>query len=164
MHSSQDASDIVADRDPFNEASEEQLWSAVNAANMGSHISDLDMDVAEGGANFSVGQRQLICLARALLRRPKVLLMDEATSAVDQETDALIQAAIKQHFGDATMLTIAHRLNTILDSDKILVLENGRVLEFGTPDELRRQEGSSFAAMLNKEAHGVDDEHNDYLS
>ena len=97
--------------------------------------------------------------------RPLLLrTVDEATSAVDQETDALIQAAIKQHFGDATMLTIAHRLNTILDSDKILVLENGRVLEFGTPDELRRQEGSSFAAMLNKEAHGVDDEHNDYLS
>ena len=83
MHSSQDPSDIVADRDPFNEASEEQLWSAVNAANMGSHISDLDMDVAEGGANFSVGQRQLICLARALLRRPKVLLSECSNVGLD---------------------------------------------------------------------------------
>ena len=156
--------------DPFEMSTDDELWTVLRRANLGDVVDNLDMEVAEGGSNFSVGQRQLICLARALLRSPKVLLMDEATSAVDQETDLQIQSAISTHFGSATMLTIAHRLNTILDSDQILVLEAGKVLEYGSPQELRNTSGSAFAAMLNKESHGgggashgLDDEAADYL-
>merc|ERR1712125_261559 len=91
--------------------------------------SGLDSQVAEGGENFSQGQRQLLCIGRALLRKPKVLVMDEATASIDNETDATIQRMIRENFSDATVLTIAHRLNTIMDSDRILVLEDGKIVE-----------------------------------
>jgi ATP-binding cassette subfamily C (CFTR/MRP) protein 1 len=107
----------------------------------------LDHEVSEGGSNFSVGQRQLICLARALLRKTKILILDEATAAVDPETDELIQATIRSEFKDCTVLTIAHRLNTILDSDTIVVLGQGQVLEMDSPDNLLKQQDSHFRAM-----------------
>jgi ABC-type multidrug transport system fused ATPase/permease subunit len=99
-------------------------------------FTNLSSPISEGGLNLSQGQRQLLCLARAIVSRPKVMVLDEATSAVDMHTDALIQRSIREEFTDATLLVIAHRLSTIADFDRVLVLSDGRVAEFGTPREL----------------------------
>ena len=107
----------------------------------------LDSEVSEGGSNFSVGQRQLICLARALLRKTKILVLDEATATVDQETDDLIQATLRKEFADCTVLTIAHRLNTIMDSDRIAVFKKGELEEIGKPENLLQNNFSSFKSM-----------------
>lgn len=107
----------------------------------------LQHEVSESGENFSVGQRQLICLARALLRKTKVLILDEATAAVDLETDDLIQKTIRVEFKECTVLTIAHRLNTIMDSDRIIVLDKGQIVEFDSPSNLLANSNSIFAAM-----------------
>ena len=102
----------------------------------------------EEGSNFSAGQRQLLCIARTLLAKPTVLIMDEATSAVDAETDALIQRTVRAEFADVTVITIAHRLNTILDADKILVLDAGRLVEYGAPKDLMATPRSLFRQMV----------------
>lgn len=94
-----------------------------------------------------MGQRQLICLARALLRKTKILILDEATAAVDLETDDLIQSTIRSEFSHCTVLTIAHRLNTIIDSDRVLVLDKGLVVEFDSPDTLLKNKASIFYSM-----------------
>lgn len=109
--------------------------------------SGLNHEVNEGGENLSVGQRQLICLGRALLRKTKVLVLDEATAAVDLETDDLIQRTIRTEFNECTVLTIAHRLNTIMDSDRVIVLDKGRVVEFDTPNNLLQDKNSIFYGM-----------------
>lgn len=103
--------------------------------------------VSEGGDNFSAGQRQLICLARALLRHTKILLLDEATASVDLSTDNLIQQTIRKEFADCTILTIAHRINTIMDSDRVMVLDKGRIVEFASPQELLENRKSVFFGM-----------------
>ena len=109
----------------------------------------LDSEVSEGGSNFSVGQRQLICLARALLRKTNILVLDEATATVDQETDDLIQSTLRKEFADCTVLTIAHRLNTIMDSDRVAVFKRGELEEIGNPQELLQKEFSSFRSMAS---------------
>ncbi|KAM0256050.1 hypothetical protein ACHAQJ_005249 [Trichoderma viride] len=109
----------------------------------------LSSPVASGGSNLSQGQKQLLCIARAILSRPKVLLLDEATSAVDMETDRLIQQSIRQEFSDSTLLVIAHRLSTVVDFDRILVLKDGVDAEFGTPKELLEIEGGLFKEMVS---------------
>ncbi|KAF9932405.1 hypothetical protein FBU30_008257 [Linnemannia zychae] len=134
--------------DPFEEHTDTELWEALERAHLKSHISalagGLSFEVAQNGDNFSVGQRALICLARALLRKTKVLVLDEATAAVDVETDDLIQKTIRKEFRDRTILTIAHRIKTVMDSDKILVLEKGRVQEFESPKTLLARKESLF--------------------
>lgn len=107
----------------------------------------LSSPISEGGLNLSQGQRQLLCLARAIVSRPKVMVLDEATSAVDMTTDALIQRSIREEFGGSTLLVIAHRLSTIADFDRILVLSDGQVAEYGSPQELwnlKPKDGGEF--------------------
>jgi len=111
-------------------------------------VPSLHSPVAEDGANFSAGQRQLLCIARALLSRCSLVLLDEATSSVDAETDALIQRTVRSAFGHATVLTIAHRLSSVLDADKIMVLEAGRLVEFGSPQELMAKSGGAFRQLV----------------
>ncbi|XP_072993744.1 ABC transporter C family member 2-like isoform X1 [Typha latifolia] len=138
--------------DPFNEHNDADLWEALERAHLKDVIRKnhlgLDAEVSEAGENFSVGQRQLLSLARALLRRSKILVLDEATAAVDVRTDALIQKTIREEFKSCTMLIIAHRLNTIIDCDRLLLLSAGQVLEFDTPDNLLSNEGSAFSKMV----------------
>ncbi|KAJ1723570.1 hypothetical protein LPJ53_002093 [Coemansia erecta] len=140
--------------DPFGNYTDEQVWSALEYAHLAEYIRSkedgLDYKVEQGGTNFSVGQRQLICLARALLKHAKVLVLDEATAAIDNETDAIIQQSIREQFKDCTVLTIAHRLNTIIDSDMILVVDGGKVAEFDTPANLLADESSIFAQMVQE--------------
>ncbi|NXB08256.1 MRP7 protein, partial [Cnemophilus loriae] len=119
------------------------LWDAVT------QMGGLDSELGERGRNLSVGQRQLVCLARALLTQAKVLCIDEATASVDQKTDQLLQQTIRQRFADKTVLTIAHRLNTILDSDRVLVMQAGRVAELDSPARLSQKDGSLFQHLLH---------------
>ncbi|XP_029673303.1 multidrug resistance-associated protein 1 isoform X3 [Formica exsecta] len=137
--------------DPFDCYADEEIWRALEHAHLKSFIKNLPNallhEVSEGGENLSVGQRQLICLARALLRKTKVLVLDEATAAVDLETDDLIQTTIRQEFKNCTVLTIAHRLNTILDSDRVIVLDKGVIVEYDSPEVLLRNSSSSFYSM-----------------
>ncbi|CAJ0569826.1 unnamed protein product, partial [Mesorhabditis spiculigera] len=107
-------------------------------------------EVQEGGANFSVGQRQLFCLARALLRNSKILVIDEATANVDPHTDELIQKTIRRQFANSTVLTIAHRLHTIMDSDRVMVLKDGRLIEFAHPYELLKKPHSQLSALVKE--------------
>lgn len=139
--------------DPLGAHSEERLWQVLQRVQLAHAVRSLDDRVLEDGANLSAGQRQLLCIARALLANPRVVIMDEATSAVDAETDALIQRTVRHEFKDATVLTIAHRLNTVLDADKVMVLDRGRLVEFGAPRELLSQRSSAFKAMVDAGGH-----------
>uniref|UniRef100_A0A6M2DRX2 ABC-type glutathione-S-conjugate transporter n=1 Tax=Xenopsylla cheopis TaxID=163159 RepID=A0A6M2DRX2_XENCH len=137
--------------DPFDAHSDEEVWRALEHAHLKEFVKGLSAglthEVSEGGENLSVGQRQLVCLARALLRKTKVLVLDEATAAVDLETDDLIQTTIKTEFKDCTILTIAHRLNTIMDSDRVIVLDKGQISEFAPPQDLLQNKNSAFYSM-----------------
>ncbi|OWA52394.1 Multidrug resistance-associated protein 1 [Hypsibius exemplaris] len=147
--------------DPFAVYTDENVWHALENAHLKRFVSSLPNGlshmVAEGGDNLSVGQRQLICLARALLRKTKLLILDEATAAVDLETDTLIQATIREKFADCTVLTIAHRLNTILDSTRVMVLDQGLIKEFDTPAQLLKDRTSLFYGLARSANLQVDD-------
>merc|ERR1712063_103201 len=139
--------------DPFNEFQDSEILAVLESVHLSSLIEangGLLGDIAEGGGNISVGQRQLMCLGRALLRRSRIIVMDEATASVDFETDSLIQETIRNEFADCTVLIIAHRIHTIESCDRVMVLDNGKIAEMDHPDELKKQDGSLFAAMVEK--------------
>lgn len=140
--------------DPGHAYTDEQLWDSLDHAYMKEYVQSmegkLDALVTEGGGNLSAGQRQLLCLSRALLTDTRVLVMDEATAAVDVQTDALVQQVIRKQFQDRTILTIAHRLNTVLDASRILVLSYGEVAEFASPKELQSRPGSQFYSLCKQ--------------
>lgn len=136
--------------DPFDQYTDEEVWKALELAHLKAYVQELPERlqhvVSEGGENLSVGQRQLVCLARALLRKAKILILDEATAAVDLETDHLIQTTIRSAFADCTVLTIAHRLHTIMDSNRVMVMHAGKIVEFDSPEKLLQKQ-SVFSAM-----------------
>jgi len=137
--------------DPHGLYTDEELWRALEYVQLKGVVermpSQLLAQITETGNNLSTGQKQLLCMARALLKRPKLICLDEATASVDLESDFLIQSVIRTQFAGSTVLTIAHRLNTILDYDLIVVMENGLVAELGTPEELIQAHGI-FASMI----------------
>ena len=155
--------------DPFQKYSDKDIWSALELSNLQEFVKGLEQglnfEVNEGGENLSVGQRQLVCLARALLRKTKVLVLDEATAAVDLETDDLIQKTIRNQFADCTVLTIAHRLNTIMDYDRIMVLDKGELKEFDSPDNLLKDTEGIFYSLAKDAglADGVEESYDEYM-
>ena len=158
--------DVRYNLDPFNSYTDDELWQAVGLAHLQPHLirlvqgddemaepsisNCLSFKVTENGSNLSLGQRQLLCLSRALLNKSKILILDEATAAVDMETDHIIQKTIRTQFKSRTILTIAHRIDTVLDNDKILVLDQGSVKEFDSPQNLLSQTDSLFYDLCQK--------------
>lgn len=140
--------------DPFEESTDDAIWRAIEHSHLKVAVSGFDKKlehpINENGSNLSVGERQLVCLGRALLRKSKVLVLDEATSAVDNNTDGLIQQTIRQEFTEQTILTIAHRLNTIIDYDRVMVLDQGEIVEFDTPQNLFNNESGVFKSMCEE--------------
>ncbi|CAL8300312.1 unnamed protein product [Merluccius merluccius] len=135
--------------DPFENFSDEDIWRVLELSHLKDYVVGLEKgllyEVSEGGENLSVGQRQLLCLGRALLRKSRILVLDEATAAVDLETDDLIQATIRKEFSHCTVLTIAHRLQSIMDSSRVMVLDAGKIVEFDSPENLLEKHGHFYS-------------------
>ena len=140
--------------DPFGNFDDNSIREALIAVQLKrtenkGPVFDLETPIQEGGSNLSVGERQLLNLARALLSKPTLLVLDEATASIDGATDALIQHMLRTHFQGTTLLTIAHRLNTIMDNDLVLVMENGRAAEIGAPSDLLSDKEGLFSALVD---------------
>ncbi|XP_050246580.1 ABC transporter C family member 3-like [Quercus robur] len=143
---------VRSNLDPLEEYTDEQIWEALDKCQLGDEVrkkeGKLDSTVSENGENWSVGQRQLVCLGRVLLKKSKVLVLDEATASVDTATDNLIQQTLRQHFSNCTVITIAHRITSVLDSDMVLLLSNGLIEEYDSPTRLLENKSSSFAQLV----------------
>ncbi|KAJ3111183.1 Multidrug resistance-associated protein 1 [Physocladia obscura] len=140
--------------DPFGDYSDADLWQALDRAGLKAKVNlqegKLDGNIDTGGENLSVGERQLLCLSRAMLKKPKILIMDEVTANVDYATDSMIQKVLREDFKGSTILTIAHRINTIIDYDKVLVLDNGNIVEYDSPSVLLENEASLFYSLATQ--------------
>ncbi|XP_026764574.2 ATP-binding cassette sub-family C member 4-like [Galleria mellonella] len=136
--------------DPFDQYQDADIWNVLEQVELKSSISSLSVNVTSGGTNFSAGQRQLLCLARAALARNKLLVLDEATANVDPNTDAMIQRSLRRYFTNCTVITVAHRLHTIADADRVIVMEAGQIMECGHPHELLRNSEGHFHSMVKQ--------------
>lgn len=137
--------------DPLQEHSDMEILEALRKCRLGETKQDqklLDAPVAEDGENWSVGQRQLVCLARVLLKRRRILVLDEATASVDTATDNFIQTTIREETSNCTVITVAHRIPTVIESDLVLVLDEGKILEFKSPSDLLRDKSSAFSKLV----------------
>ncbi|KAK9932338.1 hypothetical protein M0R45_019580 [Rubus argutus] len=143
---------VRSNLDPLEEYTDEQIWEALDKCQLGDEVrkkeGKLDSAVSENGENWSMGQRQLVCLGRVLLKKSKVLVLDEATASVDTATDTVIQQTLRQHFSDCTVITIAHRITSVLDSDVVLLLSHGLIEECDSPARLLENKLSSFAQLV----------------
>ncbi|KAI2473995.1 ATP-binding cassette sub-family C member 4 [Diabrotica virgifera virgifera] len=146
---------IRANMDPSGTHTDAEIWSAIEKVHLKNLFTCLDDVIVENGSRYSSGQRQLICLARALVSKNKIIVLDEATSNMDPDTCSLLQRTIKTHFSQCTVLTIAHKLNTVLDCDRIMVVDHGEIIEFDTPQALRTKQGGIFNKMI--EHSGIQD-------
>ncbi|CAL8080013.1 unnamed protein product [Orchesella dallaii] len=133
--------------DPFDQFNDDQLWEVLEEVDLKHVVPALDWQVQDGGTNFSIGQRQLVCLARAILRQNKIIVMDEATANVDPQTDYFIQSTIRKKFADCTIIMIAHRLHSVVECDNVLVLENGQLQEYDHPHLLYKNPFSLLSVM-----------------
>ncbi|RWW44687.1 hypothetical protein BHE74_00049525 [Ensete ventricosum] len=138
--------------DPLQQHPDSEIWEALYKCRLGDIVKQdqrlLDAPVAEDGENWSVGQRQLVCLARVLLKRRRILVLDEATASVDTATDNFIQKTIREETSNCTTVTVAHRIPTVIDSDLVLVLDEGKILEFNSPQDLLKDESSAFSKLV----------------
>ncbi|XP_010542532.1 PREDICTED: ABC transporter C family member 7-like [Tarenaya hassleriana] len=145
---------IRSNLDPLEEYTDQQIWEALDKCQLGDEVRKkerkLDSAVSENGQNWSVGQRQLVCLGRVLLKKSKVLVLDEATASVDTMTDHLIQQTLRHHFSDCTVVTIAHRISSVIDSDMVLLLNQGVIEEHDSPTRLLQDKCSSFSKLVSE--------------
>ncbi|CAN7075142.1 unnamed protein product [Brassica oleracea var. botrytis] len=145
---------VRSNLDPLEEYTDDQIWEALDKCQLGDAVRKkehkLDSSVSENGENWSMGQRQLVCLGRVLLKRSNILVLDEATASVDTATDNLIQKTLREHFSDCTVITIAHRISSVIDSDMVLLLSNGIIEEYDSPVRLLEDKSSSFAKLVSE--------------
>ncbi|KAG4112037.1 hypothetical protein ERO13_D13G138300v2 [Gossypium hirsutum] len=143
---------VRSNLDPLEEYTDEQIWEVLDKCQLGDEVrkkeGKLESSVSENGENWSMGQRQLVCLGRVLLKKSKILVLDEATASVDTATDNLIQTTLREHFCDCTVITIAHRITSVVNSDMVLLLSQGVIEEYDSPARLLENKSSSFAQLV----------------
>lgn len=138
--------------DPFNEFQDHEIWKALDRVHMKEKIQQIGLsgNVTENGSNFSIGERQLLSLCRCILRRAKIIIFDESTAFVDHNSDEIVQKVIREEFKESTIITVAHRLDTIIDSDMVAFMQDGEIIEIGSPKELLSQHDSNFSKLVNE--------------
>lgn len=145
---------IRSNLDPLGEHTDHEIWHALEKCQLATNVKQLegklDAPVFANGDNWSLGQRQLFCLGRVLLRRTRILVLDEATASVDTQTDAIMRQTVRNEFAHCTVISVAHRIPSVMDSDKVLVLDAGSVREYDSPSSLLEQPNSMFSALVRE--------------